>query len=130
MLRKKAPFVTDYFTIWIENGIIHTTYPPNSVINLETAKKIVEDRKNYTNGIEYPALVDIRNLKKADYSAMKFLASKDSYQSLSRVAIFSDKNLSKIFFNFWLKVDHPFKPTRYFTNRSMAYLYLQPINVN
>lgn len=130
-MSNKAPFETEYVKLWIENGIIHTVYPPDTIITLEIAKKIVEDRIAYTEGIEYPGLADIRNLKKADYAAMQFWASKESYQSLSRVAIFSDKRLSKIFFNFWLKVDRPFRPTRYFTNKSNAYLYLKhPINVN
>ncbi len=130
MVVDKAPFVTDYVTMWIKNGIIHTVYPPNSVITLEIAKKIVEDRIVYTEGVEYPGFADIRNLKKADYAAMKFWASKESYRCLTRLAIFSDKKLSKIFFNFWSKVDRPFRPTKYFTNKGAAYLYLKPIHVN
>ncbi len=130
MLNHKEAFVTDYVKMWIENGVIHTEYPPNIVITLEIAKKIVADRVEYTGGVTYPGYADIRNLKKAEYPAMKYWASEESYSCLSRLAVFSDKKLSKIFFNFWFKVDKPFRPTRYFTDEGSAYLYLKPVSVN
>lgn len=130
MLNQKDPFITGYVKMWIENGIIHTEYPPGLVITLDIAKKIVADRIAYTEGVTYPGLADIRNLKKAEYAAMKYWASEESYSSLSKLAVFSDKKLSKIFFNFWFKVDKPFRPTKYFTDEGSAYLFLKPVSPN
>lgn len=130
MHTNKPPLIKDYVKMWIEDGIIHTSYPENQVITLEIAKQIVADRIEYTEGLEYPGLADIRNLSKAEYPAMKYWASEESYSCLSRLAVFSDKRLSKIFFNFWFKVDKPYKPTKYFTNRGSAYLFLKPIHSN
>ncbi|NQY66629.1 MAG: hypothetical protein HRT72_02745 [Flavobacteriales bacterium] len=122
----KKQFETEYLKIWIEKGIIHTTYTPDLVVSLEIAKKIVADRIAYTGGHLYPGLVDIRNIKSVDYGAMKYWATEESYSSLSSIAVFSDKRLSKIFFNFWLKVDKPYRPTKYFNDKESAYLFLQP----
>lgn len=130
MLNQKEAFVTDYVKMWIENGIIHTEYPPKIVITLEIAKQIVADRVAYTEGVTYPGFADIRNMQKAEYPAMKWWASEESYSGLSRLAVFSDKKLSKIFFNFWFKMDKPFRPTKYFTDRGSAYMYLKPISEN
>lgn len=130
MLNQKEAFITDYVKMWIEDGIIHTEYPPGLVITLDIAKKIVVDRLAYAEGITYPGFADIRNMKKAEYPAMKYLASEEAYGGLTRLAVFSDKKLSKIFFNFWFKVDRPFLPTKYFTDEGSAYLYLKPVGQN
>lgn len=130
MYQFKEVFTTDYVTMWIEKGIVHTKYPEGQIITLEIAKNIVEDRIMYTEGRLYPGLADIRNIAKVEYAAMKYWASQESYSSLSKLAVYSDKRLSKIFFNFWFKVDKPFKPTKYFTDKGSAYLFLTPINSN
>lgn len=130
MYQFKEVFTTDYVTMWIEKGIVHTKYPEGQIITLEIAKNIVEDRITYTEGRLYPGLADIRNIAKVEYAAMKYWASQESYSSLSKLAVYSDKRLSKIFFNFWFKVDKPFKPTKYFTDKGSAYLFLTPINSN
>jgi hypothetical protein len=130
MYQFKEVFTTDYVTMWIEKGIVHTQYPEGQIITLEIAKNIVQDRILYTEGRLYPGLADIRNIAKVEYAAMKYWASQESYSSLSKLAVYSDKRLSKIFFNFWFKVDKPFKPTKYFTDKGSAYLFLTPINSN
>ena len=123
---QKDPFITDYVRMWIEDGIVHTSYPAGLVISLSIAKKIVADRLEYTEGKTYPGLADVRSGKKADYDAMKYWATPDAYHCLSALAIYSDNRLAKIFVNFWLKVDKPYKPTKYFNDLSQAYLFLQP----
>ena len=122
----KKPYETEYIKIWIENGIFHSSYPPDLIVSLAIAKKIVADRIEYTQGKSYPALVDIRNIKSVEYAAMKYWAKTESFSCLTSVAVFSNKRLSKIFFNFWLKVDKPYKPTKYFTDKESAYIFLQP----
>lgn len=126
MIFNKEPFETDYVKMWIEQGIMHTTYPPGTVITLDIAKKIVEDRLVYCEGKMYPGLADIRNMKKAEYAAMKFWSSKESYGCISALAVHSDSRIGKTFFNFWFKVDKPYKPTKYFNDKETAYLFLKP----
>ena len=123
-VQDKEPLETDYIKIWIAGGIIHTEFTPNLVINLEIAKEIVNQRKLYTEGLTYKAIVDISNLKKVELNARDYWASKESYACLSKLAIFSPSTLSKIIANFWLKVSKPYKPTKFFTNKTSAYMYL------
>ncbi|NOQ75426.1 MAG: hypothetical protein GQ574_25675 [Crocinitomix sp.] len=130
MLLEKKPFVTDYVEMWIEKGIVHTAYPTNLVLTLELAKQIVKDRISYCEGNTYKGLADIRNLKKAEVLAMKYFASEESFACLSKLAVYSDKRWSKIFANFWFKVDKPYKPTKYFTDKGSAYIYLMEIHEN
>lgn len=130
MIDNKEPFETEHIRMWIQGGIFHSEYPPNLIVTIEIAKQIVLDRIEYTNGVEYPVLVDIRNIKKVEYSAMKFWASEESYKSISRLAVFSNAKISKIIFNFWFHVDNPIKPTKYFTEIGSAYLFLNRMGDN
>ncbi len=130
MLENKDVYETEHIKMWISDGVFHSSYPPDLVVTLEIAKQIVLDRIAYTEGIEYPVLVDIRNIKKVAFAASKYWASKESYQSISRLAVFSDKPLSRIIFNFYLVVDKPFRSTKYFTNKGSAYLFLKGISAN
>lgn len=125
MLTDKEPYSTDHITMWISDGIFHSEYPEGLVVTLEIAKQIVQDRIAYTEGNLYPVLVDIRNIAKVEFNAMKYWASEESYSSISKLAVYSDKVVSKIIFNFWLYVDKPYRPTRYFTQLDEAYSYLK-----
>jgi hypothetical protein len=126
----KEPLETDYIKIWISNGIIHTEFRPNLKISLDIAKKIVDQRKEYTEGATYKAIVDISNIKKVELNAREYWASEDSYACLSQLAIFSPSTFSKIIANFWLKVSKPYRPTKFFTNKSSAYIYLNQSSQN
>lgn len=132
MISEKPPYETAYIKMWISDGIFHSEYPAGLVVTLEIAKQIVQDRIAYTDGVEYPVLVDMRNMAKVEFSAMKYWASEEAYSSISRLAVYSDKILSKMIFNFWLNVDKPFRPTKYFTKIESAYTYLRqmPIGKN
>jgi len=132
MLSEKPPYETAHIKMWISDGIFHSEYPKGLVVTLDIAKQIVQDRIAYTEGFDYPVLVDMRNMAKVEFNAMKYWASEESYSSISKLAVFSDKILSKMIFNFWLNVDKPVKPTKYFTNIDNAYSYLRqmPIGKN
>jgi len=126
VLMNKAPLKTEHVTFWIENGIIHTTYVPGLIVTFDIAKQIVEERIEYTSGLTYPGLANVNQAKKADYDAMKYWATADAYRCLSSLSVYSNNRLTNIFVNFWLKVDKPPKPSKFFTNIDDAYLFLQP----
>lgn len=129
-LYQKAPIETDFVKVWIDEGIVHTAYPKDFKMTLDKARAIVELRKEYTEGIAYPGLADIRNLKKVDFAAMKFLASSAAYAGVIRAAVYSNNKLGRILINFWLSVDKPVTPTKYFTDIGAAKLYLKEISAN
>jgi len=126
LLMNKAPLETEYVTLWIENGVIHSMYAPDLTITLEIAKQIVEDRIKYTEGQTYPGLANMNQGKTADYAAMKYWATGDAYRCLSALSVYSKNRLANVFVNFWLKVDKPPKPSKFFTDIDDAYLFLQP----
>ena len=115
----------------LKNGILHCSYPEGLIVTLEVAKQIVKERMEYTKGIPYPALINMKGIKNAKKAAMKYWASQEAYQDLSRIAIYSDGALlSKILINFWFKLDKPVKPTKFFSDEGSARLYLLEIPKN
>jgi len=131
MLLNKPTIQTQFITMSIEEGVLICSYAKDLVVNFEIAKAIVETRREYTEGKVYPILIDMRNIKNVETKAMKYWASKEAYDNISRVAIYSNGNLiSKIMINMWFKIDKPFKPTKFFKNVGSAKLYLKSIHKN
>ena len=130
MIQNKAPFENEYVKYWIKDGVIHVQYKDNLVMTVAIAKQIVRDRLAYCEGINYLGLADIRMLKHVDHDAMRFMASKEAYEGVSKVAIYSNSTMSKWLFNIWTLFDKPVKPTKYFTDLGAAYLYLKEISAN
>ena len=126
----KAVREDEYVKLWIADGIMHSEFKPNCIITLEVAKKIVQDRIDYSEGVSYPGLVDMRNIKRVEFRAMIHLASNHAYQLTNKVAVFSDMKISKYLFSIWIKFDKPPVPTRYFLDKGAAYLFLKDISAN
>lgn len=111
--------------IWIENGIICAKFKPGIVINLETAKNIVSDRKTISKGITRPLLVDITELLYIDPTGRKFLASHEACELLCVGAIFTKNKLLALLGNAFILLDEPLIPSKVFSNRAEALEWLK-----
>lgn len=131
MLLNKPTLKTEYITMTIEDGILICSYAENLVVTIEIAREIVEQRRSYVEGNVYPVLIDMGNIKNVETEAMKYWASKEAYDNIACVAIYSDGSLfSRIMINLWFKIDKPYKPTKFFQNEGSARLYLKKIFQN
>lgn len=109
----------------LENGIIYGEYFPNTVITLELAKQAVQDRYSLTKGVSYPVLADAINLKLVDDEARSYLGSEEACKYITALAIVTDKPISNLFANVYLKWDKPPVPTKLFTDKTKALRWLK-----
>lgn len=116
----------DYMEMWLENGIIHGIYLPNTVITLEVAKKCVEDRLRIGNGRSYPSLVNLVNIAGEEKEARDYYSSGEGIKHLIAGAFIVDSYLPALLANIYLKINRPKVPARLFTNEESALKWLEP----
>lgn len=116
---------TPYCSTWIENGIIHHVYKPNIIIDIDIAKKLVDHRLKVTNNITRPVFVDVCNLVAIKADARKYLAGPEAIKYISAGAIFLDNYLLFLVGTVFLKIDNPLIPSRLFTDKEKALLWLE-----
>ncbi|MBL4752065.1 MAG: hypothetical protein JKY52_00485 [Flavobacteriales bacterium] len=98
--------------VWKKDGIVIAEFKPNLTIDLETAKLAVRSRKQVGNGEDYPVLVDIRNVKRIEEDARKYLASAEATEYVKAGAIIKDGFMLNLLANWFLKIDKPKVPSR------------------
>lgn len=119
-------YETDYVTMWIKDGVLHSNYKTLLTMNLEIAKKIVKDRIDFTKGKSYPILIDFTNLKSATKEARDYMNKPDGgLAGLVRGAFLSNSVVTTVFINLYLKINKPSIPTKFFTNEQEALNWLK-----
>lgn len=104
----------DFAHLWIEEGILHFVYKPNTVIDLNAAKAIVKTRLRFQDGVAYPILCDIRLMKTATKAAREYLAEKGCINAIA-VAFVIDKAYSGTLIKAFINISNPSVPTKEFT---------------
>ncbi|WP_405199343.1 hypothetical protein [Christiangramia sp. LLG6405-1] len=104
----------EYVHFWIEEGILHFVYKPNTVIDLNAAKAVVKSRLRFQNGVAYPILCDVRQLKSASKPAREYLAEKGCFNALA-VAFVIDQAYSGTLIKAFINISNPSVPTKEFT---------------
>jgi hypothetical protein len=117
-------FENEFAQFWIEGGIVFFVYKPNTSIDLDAAKKIVNDRIVFQKQMDYPIYCDIRSMKSADKAARDFLAKEGSSYTKG-VAVIVDSPMTKIIGNFYLGLNKPVAPTKMFTAKEEALAFLK-----
>jgi hypothetical protein len=113
-----------YIRFWIEDGILFGFYKKDCIIGLEAAKEIVALRKTMTRGVAYPSVAYINFIKVVTKEARKYFAEETTGQ-LVKLALITDSGFSKILGNIFLTLDNPVMPTRLFTNKEEAILWVK-----
>lgn len=109
----------EFASFYIEDGILYFIYKKNTELDLEAAKRVVEDRKSVQKGISYPVICDIRGLKNVDKTARDYLA-KEGSSLVKAVALIMDSPAYQFMANFYLKVSKPNVPTKMFSTMNEA----------
>ena len=115
----------EYVELWEEEGIIYEKFKPQTVLNMEAGRKVVEDRMKLSNKRVMPLLVDIKNLVSVDVQTRRWMATEEALAYLSAGAFIINNTLTRLFFNTFLKLDKPKIPTRGFPNESKALIWLE-----
>ncbi|MBZ9730763.1 hypothetical protein LB467_13795 [Salegentibacter sp. JZCK2] len=112
-----------YAHFWIEEGILNFVYKPNTVLDLEAAKAVVKTRIRFQNGISYPILCDVRQLKTASKAAREYLAENGCLKALA-VAIVMENAYAGTLYKAYIKISNPSVPTKGFNTISEALGFL------
>jgi hypothetical protein len=117
----------EYIVYSFENEILYATFLNNAAIDLVAAKKILQDRIGFIDGMGFPILVDSTGVKSTTKDARDFLSSEEARVGVKATAILISGYLSSAIANFFLKVTvkKPLVPTRIFSDRQKAINWLK-----
>ena len=116
---------TSYCSSWLENGIVYNVYKPGLIITIDIAKQMVGQRLEVSKNISRPVFIDIRNLIAIDAASRSYLAGDEGVKYASAGAIYLNNYIQFLLGNVFLKIDNPLIPTRLFTEKEKALLWLQ-----
>ena len=116
---------TPYVYYEVKDNILIATYKKGNRINLDIAKKIVEDRLKFTGNKSMAVLVYNHGVLSMDKEARDYLSSAAGSQGLKAGAIILDSAFTSMLGNFFLSVSKPVIPAKLFTNVSQAIKWLQ-----
>jgi hypothetical protein len=116
---------TPYVHYEVKDNILIATYKKGNRINLDIAKKIVEDRLKFTGNRSMAVLVYNHGVISMDKEARDYLTSAAGSEGLKAGAIILDSEFTSMLGNFILSVSKPVIPAKLFTNVTQAMKWLQ-----
>lgn len=110
---------TDYVTMQIADGIFYMYYKPLKLLDISIARKIVQDRIAFKEGVTYPSLFDIQRVEHSTKEARDYMADEGN-QLVRASAIMVSSPVLRMMANFFIMVNKPKNPTRMFTDERSA----------
>lgn len=124
-------FESDRIKLEMDEDILYVFYKKPSLIDLETAKLDVEDRLRLQNGRSHYVITDIANLKSATKEAREFLSNPDGgLKGIIAGAFISGSVFSYAILNLFLKINKPLIPSRFFSSKSDALIWINQLKKN
>ena len=114
----------EFAQFWILNGILFLEYKPNVVIDLKVAQQIVTDLMGVQNEKSYPVFCDIHGIVSIDKAARDYFAHSGSIFTKA-VGLLGSPNISQTLISFYLRINKPKTPTRFFTDKAGALAFLE-----
>ena len=108
----------------IENGIVIGIFTKGNIVDLPTAVKMVNERLEFQNGVDYPIMICLNGLKFASSEARNYM-QKEGLKGLKAGAFIVTNPVEKVIMNFLLYVSPPSIPARMFTNEKDALEWLE-----
>lgn len=123
-------FENDYVAIWIEDDILFSNYKKQLTLDIASAKQIVKDRVDFTEGKSYYIIIDFTNLKSTTKEARDYMNDPTGgLTGLLGGAFLSNNVVATLFVNLYLKVNHPTIPAKFFTNKADAINWLTKVKM-
>ncbi len=113
-----------YVRFRLERGILYCTYRDDLYMDLEVAKLCLKERLDFSKGISYPCLIDIKGLKAVDGEARAYMA-KEGGQLMKAGALITDSMYTKMLGNIFFVVNKPKVPGKLFSNEAAALKWLK-----
>lgn len=113
-----------YAKMWISDGILYFVYKEIYQINRSMAREIVSQRLQLQNENSYPIFCDLRAVTNAEKEARDYLAIEGAYMTKALALLVEDEHAMAIS-QLYIKTASPHYPTRVFTDKEKALLFLQ-----
>ncbi|SDS44991.1 hypothetical protein SAMN04488552_3198 [Christiangramia echinicola] len=113
-----------YAKMWISEGILFFVYKEIYEINRSMAREIVSQRLQLQNENSYPIFCDLRAITNAQKQARDYLAIEGAYMTTALALLVEDEH-AMVITQLYIKTSSPAYPTRVFTDKGKALLFLQ-----
>jgi len=124
---KQSYLENDYVEIWIENNTVIEIFKPDTIIDMEAGKKIIEDRMKVSNGVPMPIFVDMRNMVSMDNKTRDFMGTEDAVINLTHGAFLISSIFNRLLANMYMKFNTPPVPVKFFTSEKPAFEWIDKI---
>ena len=125
-VEKSRVLFTRITKIWLgEDGIGRVVFLPNIVITLGTAKEHFAACTKLSKGKSVPVFCDLRNIKYGKREARQYFASKEASKLTKASAILVSSSVSKVIGNFFVGINKPPYPVKFFASESEAMEWLK-----
>ncbi|RYD78222.1 MAG: hypothetical protein EOP53_11580 [Sphingobacteriales bacterium] len=120
-------FEDEFVQLSIEDNILHGLIYTEHM-TLEDARKMVDSRLKALDGKTYPTFIDISRLKSITKEARDYLAEGKAIENLSATAFYANSAVSNLVASFFLSYSKPNLPTKVFSDKNEALLWLKQQN--
>lgn len=114
-----------YGTYWISEDILFVAYKPDIAVTLKVAKRIVSDRMEFQQGIEYPVFCDLTGIISSDSQARHYLVEEGTLL-IKALAVYATSTVAVRLTEFYLQTLSHKIPTKLFVNKNQAIRFLTP----
>ncbi|WP_146072325.1 STAS/SEC14 domain-containing protein [Arthrobacter sp. Y81] len=108
-------------TVVLRDGVLHVRWIPGLAISEDAATAVMAAVKELTGGRRYPILVDMAAAASMSRGARRVFARPST---VDRVALLGSSPVDRAMANFFLSINTPAAPTRYFTCLDEAMTWL------
>ena len=119
----------EYCKFWTERGVLYGDYHEIDEVDFRIADLCVKMRIEASGEMSYPCLFDITKVKKWAPEARKLLASQEASELMTACALLVNSPVVQMIANFYIFVNKPLVPTRWFTDRRKAVKWLADFRV-
>ena len=97
---------TPYVKIWKEEDMLYCLFAHKSDINLEIAKHCVQARIIFSEGVNYPCLIDMKGVRSATKVAREYMTAEGA-MCMKAGALLIGSVLTRIIGNIFLSISKP-----------------------
>jgi hypothetical protein len=122
-------FENENVVISINEGVLFMKYK-KALLDLECAKDVIQSRLAFCQEITYPLFVDITNVKKTTQEARSYMSKGEGEKFASAAALWGTSELTRLLANFFLSINRPKVPVRFFNDQKKALQWLKQFKTN
>jgi len=109
--------------MWVDHNFIYSDVEKGTIMDLEMAKTSLKMADDLLKGIKKPLICDFTNMKSQTKECRDYYSSAETAQRYTACAIISTSIIGRVLANFYLGLNKPIIPTRFFTDEYTACIW-------